>query len=211
MAGGTKGALGGALTGAGVGGAFGGPLGAGIGAGVGGLVGLTTGLFGDSDAEKRLIAQQRRMAEDAARRERILQQARTQANSQNMLAFAPQNKVMAQMFGPDAAFSGQQMGDMTANPFGAPKAPEGEIGNLVRAWEGLSDQQIKDINRGTNPSPEAARRNVERQNAVLEHRRLVREYEEQERQRRAKLEQNFAPQAGPTPIAPVQAAPARRF
>lgn len=211
MAGGGLGALGGAATGAGVGAAFGSPVGAGIGAGVGGVLGLTTSLFGDKDAEKRLIQQQRRMAEDAARRERILQQARAQANSQNMVAFAPHNKVMTQMFGPEAAFSGEQMADMTANPFGAPKPPEGEIANLVRAWEGLSDQQIKEMDRGTNPSAEAGRRNVERKNAVLEHRRLVREYEEQERQRRAKLEQNFAPGAGPAPIAPVQAAPARRF
>jgi hypothetical protein len=211
MAGGASGAFGGAMAGAGVGAAFGGPVGAGIGAGVGGIVGLGTSFFGDKDAEKRLLQQQRRMAEDAARRERIMQQARTQANSQSVLAFSPHNKVMAQMFGPEAAFSGQQMGDMTANPMGAPKPPEGEIANLAKAWEGMSDQEIRDQFKGTNPSAAGGKRNTDRVSAVLDYRRQVAEYERMERERRAKLEQNFAPSAGPAPIAPTQAAPARRF
>lgn len=78
------------------------------------LVGGLTGA--QSDAEKALIAKQKQMAEDAARQKRANEQARMNALGQQMLAFNPRNQVMAQMFGPDAAFTPQQMGQMVADP-----------------------------------------------------------------------------------------------
>lgn len=202
--------IGTAATGAGVGGAFGGPVGAGIGAGIGGLLGMS-GLMGDDTDEKALVAKQRQLAAEAQRRREEQQRSQMRALNQQMLAFGPRNQVMAQMFGPEAAFTGKQMADMTANPMGAPQPPEGEIANLAKAWEGLTDDQIRSINAGTNPDPASARRNVERQNAVLAHREKVRAYEREEAARRAQMEAAFGTPQGPAPIAPTQAAAARRF
>lgn len=78
------------------------------------LIGGLTGA--QSDAEKALIAKQKQMAEDAARQKRANEQARMNALGQQLLAFNPRNQVMAQMFGPDAAFTPQQMGAMAADP-----------------------------------------------------------------------------------------------
>jgi hypothetical protein len=78
---------------------------------------LLGGLTGaQSDAEKALIKKQQQMAEDARKQKIANEQARMNALGQQMLAFNPRNQVMAQMFGPDAAFSPQQMGQMAADP-----------------------------------------------------------------------------------------------
>lgn len=196
--------------GAGAGAAFGGPVGAGIGAGIGGLVGAF-GLLGGGEDKEALLAKQRQLAAEAQRRREELQRSHMRSLNQQMLAAGPRNQVMAQMFGPEAAFSGKQMADMTANPMGAPQAPEGEVANLAKAWEGLSDQQLMEQFRGSNPSPEAARRNTERVNAVLAHRQKVRAFEQEEAARRAQMESAFGNPQGPAPIAQTQAAPARKF
>lgn len=78
------------------------------------LVGGLTGA--QSDAEKALIAKQKQMAEDAERQKRANEQARMNELAQQVMAFNPRNQVMAQMFGPDAAFTPQQMGQMVADP-----------------------------------------------------------------------------------------------
>lgn len=78
------------------------------------LIGGLTGA--QSDAEKALIKKQQQMAEDARKQKIANEQARMNALGQQMLAFNPRNQVMAQMFGPEAAFSPQQMGQMAADP-----------------------------------------------------------------------------------------------
>lgn len=205
--------VGGAATGVGVGAAFGGPVGAGIGGVIGGLGGAL-GLFGGDSDEKALIAKQKQLAAEAQRRREELQRSHMRSLNQQMMAAGPRNQVMAQMFGPEAAFSGKQMADMTANPMGAPQAPEGEIGNLVK-WadeKGMTDQQIRDWNKGSNPSS-AKQGNAAnaREEAVIAHREKVRAYEREEAARRAQMEAAFGTPQGPAPIAPTQAAPARRF
>src|SRR3954468_4262193 len=132
MAGGGQGAFSGAVTGAGVG-AVGGPIGAGIGAGLGGVLGLTTNLFGDGgESRDKLIAKQKQIAEEARKRQEEQHAARMQALGQNMLAFAPRNAAMAQMYGPQAAFSGQQIADMTADPNGPPKSGDPMVEGMMK-------------------------------------------------------------------------------
>jgi hypothetical protein len=80
---------------------------------------LLGGLTGaQSDAEKALIKKQQQMAEDAKKQKAMNEQARMNALAQQMLAFNPRNQVMAQMFGPEAAFNPQQMAQMAQNPQG---------------------------------------------------------------------------------------------
>lgn len=202
--------IGTAATGAGVGGAFGGPVGAGIGAGIGGLLGMS-GLMGDDSDEKALVAKQKQLAAEAQRRREEQQRSQMRALNQQMLAFGPRNQVMAQMFGPEAAFTGKQMADMTANPMGAPQAPEGEVGNLAKAYEGKSDAEIRTQYRGSNMDPRELKRLMDRDEAVIAHRNKVRAYEQEEAARRAQMEAAFGTPQGPAPINPVQAAAARKF
>lgn len=82
------------------------------------LVGGLTGA--QSDAEKQLLKKQEEMAKEAAKQRRRNEQARLNSLGQSMLAFNPRNQVMAQMFGPDAAFTPQQFAQMAADP----NAPE---------------------------------------------------------------------------------------
>jgi hypothetical protein len=77
---------------------------------VGGLVGAET------DAQKALVKKQEQLAAEAKKRAEMNQKARMQALGQSMLAFNPQNQMMAQMFGPQAAFSPQQFAQMGADP-----------------------------------------------------------------------------------------------
>lgn len=69
-----------------------------------------------TDEEKRLIEKQKQMAEEAKKRQVEQQRMRMNALGQQMLAFNPQNQMMAQMFGPEAAFTPQQMAQMAADP-----------------------------------------------------------------------------------------------
>lgn len=78
---------------------------------------IVNGLLGaEADSQKALQKKQKELAEEAARRAKINQQMRMQSLGQSMLAFNPQNQMMAQMFGPQAAFSPQQMAQMAADP-----------------------------------------------------------------------------------------------
>ena len=70
----------------------------------------------ESDAQKALIKKQNQLADEARKRQVQMQEARMNALGQSMLAFAPRNAMMAQMFGPQAAFTPQQMGQMVQNP-----------------------------------------------------------------------------------------------
>ncbi len=100
---------------------------------------LLGGLTGaKSDAEKALIKKQQQMAEEAKRRQAMNEQSRMNAVSQQMLAFGPRNQMMAQMFGPDAAFTPQQFAQMAGNPQGAYKGEWGQGTDAERI------QQVKD-------------------------------------------------------------------
>lgn len=77
---------------------------------VGGFLGAET------DSQKRLVKKQEELAKEAELQRKRNAQARMQALGQSMLAFNPQNQMMAQMFGPQAAFSPQQMAQMAADP-----------------------------------------------------------------------------------------------
>jgi hypothetical protein len=78
---------------------------------------VLNGLGGfESDSQKALIKKQEQLAAEAKKRAAENQQARMNALGQSMLAFNPQNQMMAQMFGPQAAFSPQQMSQMGNDP-----------------------------------------------------------------------------------------------
>lgn len=130
----TQRTLGYAATGAGLGMALGGPLGAGVGAGLGGLAGVF-GLGGDSDkAKKALLEKQKQMAAEFEQQRLAQHQQRLQALNQQTMAFAPRNQMMAQMFGPEAAFTPQQFADMASDP--AAKS----LDEATRAWEASAMQ-----------------------------------------------------------------------
>lgn len=68
---------------------------------------------GRTKEEKALVAKQEQMAAEAKVREGQQQDARMNQLGQQLLAFNPANQMMAQMYGPDAAFSPEQMATMT--------------------------------------------------------------------------------------------------
>ncbi len=117
---GAAGAAGGA--GAAAGGGLGG-LSAGTLLGLGGLALDAGGIVASqirTKAENDLIEKQKELAAAAKARQLQVQQEGMNRLGQTMLAFVPQNKMMAEMFGPDAAFTGQQMGAMAADPGAKP-------------------------------------------------------------------------------------------
>ncbi len=77
---------------------------------VGGFLGAET------NSQKALVKKQEELAAEAKKQQQRNAQARMQALGQSMLAFNPQNQMMAQMFGPQAAFSPQQFSQMGADP-----------------------------------------------------------------------------------------------
>ncbi|HET8957330.1 MAG TPA: hypothetical protein VFM95_02620 [Microcella sp.] len=207
----TRSTVGTAATGAGVGGAFGGPVGAGIGAGVGALLGMS-GLLEDDSAKKALLEKQRQLAAEAQRRREELQRARMQSLTQQMMAFGPRNQVMAQMFGPDAAFTGKQMADMTANPMGPPQADQWLMDYYDQGKHKLNFEQWRqDQHAPMNPDAKEGKRMTEQRGQLLDYARKREQYEREEAARRAQIEAAFGTPRGPAPINPIQAAPARRY
>jgi hypothetical protein len=78
---------------------------------------IVNGLLGaQPDSQKALLKKQEQLAAEAKKRAQQNAQMRMQALGQSMLAFNPQNQMMAQMFGPQAAFSPQQMAQMSSDP-----------------------------------------------------------------------------------------------
>lgn len=100
---------------------------------------VLNGLGGyQSDAQKQLDKKQKQLAEETKQREQANAKARMQALGQSMLAFNPQNQMMAQMFGPQAAFSPEQFAQMAAAPNG------GYQGTWGQGSEADQIQQVKD-------------------------------------------------------------------
>lgn len=146
------------------------------------LLGELTGAR--SDAEKQLLAKQQQMAQEAKVRMGQQQDARMTGLAQQLLAFNPRNQMLAQMFGPQAAFTPQQIGQMTQGP-----APQTD---LIGKYD-ANNQPLQ---------PEAQQ----------EQRRRLGEYQAAEQRRQDLINGNFqAPGPGPAPIAMPQAQRARRY
>lgn len=191
----------GGATGAGVGAAFGGPVGAGIGAGIG-ILGAGFGLFGDDSAAKALQKKQEQMAEEAKKRQAESARTRMNALGQQMLAFNPQNQMMAQMFGPEAAFSPQQFAAMGADPGATSRAKfdeakstyEAEMSRHAAAGEKVSLAGRKRAAEALGMTPEVVRRM------------------EEDEERRRKIEQQMTPLGrGPAPIQMSAPQASRRY
>ena len=88
------------------------------------VVGALTG--SKTKAQKRLVEEPKRMAADMRKRSAMNERARLNAMQQKLGALAPLNQAMAQMYGPDAAFSPEQFAQMGANPFGPYKGVWGQ-------------------------------------------------------------------------------------
>lgn len=87
-----------------------------------GLAGLAVDVGGivasqiRTKAEKALIQKQKELAAAAKARQLQVQREGMNRLGQQIQGFIPLNKAMAEMYGPDAAFSGQQMGALAADP-----------------------------------------------------------------------------------------------
>jgi hypothetical protein len=166
-------------------------------------------LGAETEEQKELVRQQKRMAEDAKRRAELAGPARLQAMNQQVMAFAPRNKLMAEMFGPDAAFTGKQIGDMTANPMGAPQGdPQtAKLAQQLKKYGLKSYEDVLAFNKQTN-SRLTDSQGFMKAMQLMDQQRTA---EEAEKKRRAGLDAAFATGPGPAPIAPTQAAPVRRY
>lgn len=129
---------------------------------VGGFLGAET------DSQKALVKKQEELAAEAKKRAAQNAQARMQALGQSMLAFNPQNQMMAQMFGPQAAFSPQQFAQMAQDPTVAGQ-PWGTGTDEQRKAQALDaerrrkiEQQMQPLGPGPAPlrlpPPQAGRR-----------------------------------------------------
>jgi hypothetical protein len=163
----------------------------------------------ETDEQKALVRQQKRMAEDAKRRAAIMGPARLQSMNQQVQAFGPRNKMMAEMFGPDAAFTGKQMGDMTANPMGPPQG-DPKTAHLVEELKKYGLKSYEDVLAFNKQND---RRLTDSKGFMQAHQLMEQQAKaaEDERKRRAGLDQAFATGPGPAPLAPTQAAPVRRY
>ena len=119
-----------------------------------------------SDEEKKLLAKQEQMAADMKRRQAINERARMNALGQKMLAFNPQNQLMAQMFGPEAAFTPEQFAQMAADPYARSEDAILQEANPIdpktgaRKYRGeipMSDQERADLQRARENEARQAR------------------------------------------------------
>ena len=172
-----------------------------------------------SDEYKALIKKQEQLAKEmAARREQQHAQS-LQGLSQSMLAFGPRNQMMAQMFGPEAAFTPQQFANMAADPAGPPKPPMVKDGGggdpggfnpqkiLMEAagrGAGLEGDGMVSVAGYTGTDPAV-------QQEVEKYLQQLKEYNEREARRRAMVEQGMPqPGPGPAPIRMPRPMPGRR-
>lgn len=114
----------------------------------------------ESDADKALIEKQKQLAAEAKKREEANAQARLQALGQSMLAFNPRNQMMAQMFGPQAAFSPEQFAQMGSDPYAKP------IDQAQAAWIQANRQNPNAIPPEVQADLERARANEARKRQI---------------------------------------------
>lgn len=140
----------------------------------------------ESDEKKALLAKQEELAKETAKRRQQMQRAGMNSLGQRLLAFNPQNQLMAQMFGPEAAFSPQQMGQMVQSPMGPPQ-PEADLINY----------------QGTDPKVRAR---------LEAHLKQMQEFEAEEQQRKQIVQGGMTPLGpGPAPLQQRAPAPPRRY
>lgn len=116
---------------------------------VGGFLGAET------DAQKALVKKQEELAKEAAKRAQMNANARMNALGQSMLAFNPQNQMMAQMFGPQAAFSPQQFAQMAQDPrvAGVPWGSGTDEQRQAQVADKARRQQIQQQMQPLGPGP----------------------------------------------------------
>lgn len=100
--------------------------------GLGGLglsgIQVIDALGGNSKEEKQLLAKQEELAQATEQRRKQAEQERLNRLGQQLMAFNPLNQAMANMYGPQAAFSPEAMGALAGDPAakaGAAGQPEG--------------------------------------------------------------------------------------
>jgi len=145
---------------------------------------INEALGGRTKEQDALIAKQEQLAKEAEIRQGQQQDARMNALGQQLLAFNPTNQMMAQMFGPGAAFTPQQVSTMAQ---GQPPPQNPALENY----------------HGTDPKVQAQ---------VEEYIRRKQEFDQAEAGRKNMIMGGMAP-VGPGP-SPVQMGPpqaARRF
>ena len=125
-----------------------------------------------SNEYKALIKKQEQMAKEAELRAQQQHQQGLQSLNQGMLAFGPRNQMMAQMFGPEAAFSPQQMAAMASDPAAKPLA-EAEQAWIQSAMQNPIDPKTRSRTTGEmNPQVQAdlerARENERRKQWLLQ-------------------------------------------
>lgn len=118
-------------------------------------------LGAETDSHKALIAKQKQMAEEAKKRQELNQQARMNALGQQMLAFNPQNQMMAQMFGPQAAFQPEQLAQMAQNPMKPQLDP-----SLVN-YQGVDPQKRAEVQAFIAKKQEFDRQEAQRREMLM--------------------------------------------
>jgi hypothetical protein len=132
------------------------------------VLGAITG--SKTDAQKALLKKQEELAKDAELQKKRNQQTRMQALGQSMLAFNPQNQMMAQMYGPQAAFSPQQMAQMAGDPGAKP------LEEATQAWsQAAMSNPInpKTRQRDGGPIPPEVQANLERARENERRRKMI--------------------------------------
>lgn len=140
---------------------------------------------GKTKEEKALLAKQEQLAHEAKVRQGQQQDARMNQLGQQLLAFNPSNQLMAKMYGPDAAYSPEQMANMVQGQ----KPPDADP-SLINY-------------QGTDPKKRAE---------VQEWIRRKKEFDAAEAQRRDMMLNGITqPGPGPTPIQMSAPQAARRY
>lgn len=135
--------------------------------------------------EKALIATQQQLAQDAARRQFEVQQQAADNQAQRLVAMAPYNQLTAQMVGPQAAFSQQQMLAMTPTP------PQPTIDPSLLNYT------------GTDPKIQAQ---------VQQYLDELNQWQAANAARQQMVQSAFSqPMQGPAPIRKTQALPAKKY
>lgn len=145
---------------------------------------------GRTKEESALLHKQEQLAKEAKARIAQVQESRMNALGQQLLAMNPRNKMMAQMYGPGAAFQPQEFAAMTQNPMPAPEMPA-----ELKALMGKTTKNT--------PEQDAAF-------AAFAQQKL--QYEQGNQQRNDQMMNGMAPPGpGPAPLQQRTPQPARRY
>jgi len=126
---------------------------------------LLNDVFGGHGDEAKLRRKQAQLAEEARQRQSSMHQQQMNSLGQQLLAFNPQNQLMAQMFGPQAAFSPEQFAAMGKDPAavdpslvnyqGGDPAIQKKVQEQVQRLQADQARQAS-IKQGMTPLPPAA-------------------------------------------------------